>query len=64
MKRKQKPTALYFNRVEKEIKGFARNRINSDLNDQRDMALYYLIMAGKFDTACCEWEQKSSVDKT
>jgi hypothetical protein len=55
---------LYFNRVEKSIKGLARNEINSDLNEQRDMAQYYLKAAGKFDAACHEWEQKSAVDKT
>jgi hypothetical protein len=47
---------LYFNRVEKAIKCLARSRINSDLNEQRDMALYYLKVAGKFDAACHEWE--------
>jgi hypothetical protein len=43
---------LYFNRVKKAITGVARNGINSDLNEQRDMALYYLKAAGKFDAAC------------
>jgi hypothetical protein len=51
---------LYFNRVEKAIKGLDRNGINSDLNEQRDIALYYLKAAVKFDAACCEWEQKTS----
>jgi hypothetical protein len=30
----------------------------------RDIALYYLKTAGKFDVACREWEQKPAVDKT
>ncbi len=46
------------------IKGLLRNGINSNLNKWRDTALYYVEAAGKFDAACCEWEQKLAVDKT
>jgi hypothetical protein len=63
MERKKTPQQ-YFNRVEKAIKGLARNGINSDLNERRDMALNYLKVAGKFNAACHEWEQKPAVDKT
>jgi hypothetical protein len=34
---------LYFNRVEKAMKGRTRCGITSDLNEQRDMVLYYLV---------------------
>ena len=36
---------IYFNRVEKAMKSLAQNGINSDLNKQRDMALYHLKAA-------------------
>jgi hypothetical protein len=36
----------------------------SDLNEQRDMALYYLKAAGYFDAACREWEEKPAANKT
>ncbi len=42
---------LYFNRVEKAMKGLTQTGIHSDLNERRDMALYYLKAAGKFDAA-------------
>jgi hypothetical protein len=42
---------LYFNRVEEAMKGLTQAGINSDLNERRDMALYYLKAAGKFDAA-------------
>jgi hypothetical protein len=45
---------LYFNRVEKAMKGLTQAGINSDLNERRDMALYYLKAAGKFDAAVRE----------
>jgi hypothetical protein len=40
---------LYFNRVEKAMKGLTQAGINSDLNERRDMALYYLKAAGEFE---------------
>ncbi len=54
---------IYFNRVEKAIKSFAWNRINSDLNERRDMALYHLKATGELDAAVCEWEQKPTARK-
>jgi hypothetical protein len=47
---------VYFNRVEKAIQGLTRAGINSDLNERRDMALYYLKATGEFDAAVREWE--------
>jgi hypothetical protein len=55
---------LYFNRVEKAVKGLIRCGILSDLNEQRDMALYYLKAASEFDAACREWEAKPAAKKT
>ncbi len=55
---------IYFNRVEKAMKSLAWNGIISDLNKQRDMALYHLNATGEFDTAVCEWEQKPTASKT
>ena len=37
---------LYFNRIEKAIQELTRARINSDLNECGDMALYYLKASG------------------
>ncbi len=55
---------LYFNRVEKAMRGLTRAGINSDLNKSRDMALFYLKATGKFDVAVCEQEAKPAADKT
>ena len=55
---------LYFNQVEKAIQGLTRAGINSDLNERRDMALYYLKASGEFDAAVREWENKPAVNKT
>ena len=55
---------LYFNRVEKAIQGLTRAGINSDLNERRDMALYYLKASGEFDAAVREWENRPTVNKT
>ena len=55
---------VYFNRVEKAIQGLTRAGINSDLNERRDMALYYLKSTGEFDAAVREWENKPAADKT
>ncbi len=38
---------LYFNRVEKAIQGLTCARINSDLNERQDMALFYLKATGR-----------------
>jgi hypothetical protein len=55
---------LYFNRVEKAMRGLTRAGINSDLNERRDMALFYLKATGEFDAAVREWEAKPEADKT
>ena len=55
---------VYFNRVEKAIKQLKRAGIQSNLNERRDMALYYLKAAGEYDAAVREWEAKPIADKT
>jgi hypothetical protein len=55
---------LYFNRVEQAIKGLTQAGINSDLNERRDMALYYLKATGELDAAVREWEAKPAASKT
>jgi hypothetical protein len=55
---------IYFNRVEKAIKGLIRAGIVSDLNKRREMALSYLKESGEFDAAIRKWEQKPSASKT
>ncbi len=55
---------IYFNRVEKAMKGFTRAGIVSDVNERRDIALYHLKASGKFDAVICEWEQKPAASKT
>ena len=55
---------IYFNRVEKAMKGLTRAGINSDMNERRDMALFYLKATGEFDAAVREWEAKPAADKT
>jgi hypothetical protein len=55
---------IYFNRVYKAIKGLTRAGIVSDLNERRDMEVYYLKVSGEFDVAAYEWEQKPAASKT
>ena len=55
---------VYFNRVEKAVKALTRADITSDMNERRDMALYYLKASGEFDVAVREWENKPAADKT
>jgi hypothetical protein len=55
---------IYFNRFEKAIKGLTRVGIVPDLNERRDMALYYLKASGEFDAAIFKWEQKLAASKT
>ena len=55
---------FYFNRVEKAIKGLARNGITSDLNERPDIALFQLKATGELNPAICEWEAKPAADKT
>jgi hypothetical protein len=53
----------YFNIVEKAIKGLAQNGINSNLNEQMDMTLFFLKATDKFDPAVREWEAKPDAEK-
>jgi hypothetical protein len=55
---------LYFNRVEKAMKGLLRNGITSDPNERRDIALFYLKATGEFDAAVREWEARPAANKT
>ncbi len=55
---------LYFNRVEKAVRGLTRAGINSNLNKRKDMALFYLKAIREFDAAIREWEAKPEADKT
>ena len=55
---------IYFNRVEKAMKGLLRNGINSDLNERRDIALFQFKATGEFDPAVREWEAKPAAQKT
>ena len=55
---------VYFNRVEKAVKALTRAGITSDMNERRDMALYYLKATGEFDAAVRKWENKAAADKT
>jgi hypothetical protein len=55
---------IYFNRVEKAMRGLTRAGINLDMNERRDMALFYLKATGEFDAAVRKWEAKPGVEKT
>jgi hypothetical protein len=59
-----KAQQLYFNRVEKAMRGLTRAGINSNLNKCMDMALFYFKVTGEFDAAVREWEVKPAADKT
>ncbi len=63
MRHQQKPTKV-LNRVEQAIKALTHAGITSNLNEQRDMALYYLKSSGEFDAAVREWENKPATNKT
>ncbi len=39
-------------------------KIDSDLNEQRDMALYHFKATGESDATVHEWEQKPTASKT
>ena len=45
---------VYFNRVEKAVKALTRAGIISDMNECRNMALYYLKALGEFDAVVRE----------
>jgi hypothetical protein len=53
----------YFNRTKQAIRSLARAGITSDLNEQRDMTLYYFKASGEFDVVVREWENKPAVEK-
>jgi hypothetical protein len=55
---------VYFNRVEKAIRQLERAGIQSNLNEHRDMALYFFKASREHDAAVREWEAKPAVDKT
>jgi hypothetical protein len=55
---------VYFNRVTKAMEQLQRAEIASDLNERRDMALFYLKATGEYNPAVREWENKAAVDKT
>jgi hypothetical protein len=55
---------LYFNQVEKAIRQLEPAGIQSNLNERRDMALFYLTASGGYNAAVREWEAKPTADKT
>jgi hypothetical protein len=55
---------LYFNRVEKAIQGLTCAGINSDLNERRDIALFFLKALREFDAAVRDWENRPANQKT
>ncbi len=55
---------MYFNRVEKAIRQLKPAGIQSNLNERRDMALFYLKASGEYDAVVREWEAKPVADKT
>ncbi len=50
---------IYFNRVKKAVKALTRAKINTDMNQLRDMALCHFKASGEFDAAVREWENKA-----
>ncbi len=55
---------LYFNWVEKTIQELIQAGINLDLNECRDMVLFYHKSSGEFDGAIQEWENRPAGQKT
>ncbi len=55
---------IYINRVKKAMKALTRANITSDMNQLRDMALYYLKASVEFDVAVRKWENKAAADNT
>ncbi len=55
---------VYFNRTKKAMKQLKRAGIQFNLNEQRDMALYFLNASEEYDATVGEWEVKPTVDKT
>ncbi len=54
---------VYFNRVKKAIKQLKRAWIQSNLNERKDTALYFLKASGEYNAAVREWEAKPETDK-
>jgi hypothetical protein len=54
---------VYFNRVTKAMEQLQRAGINSDLNERRDKALFYLKNTGEYDPAVREGENKTAATK-
>jgi hypothetical protein len=55
---------VYVNHVTKAMEQLQRAGINSDLNERRDKALFYLKNTGEYDPAVREWENKAAATKT
>ncbi len=55
---------VYFNWVKKTIRQLEQAGIQSNLNEQRNIALFYLKASGEYDAAAREWEAKPAADKT
>jgi hypothetical protein len=55
---------VYFNQVQKAIRQLQPAGIQSNLNERRDMALFYLKASGEYNAAVREWEAKPAADKT
>ncbi len=64
MKLIEERDSVYFNRVTKAMEQLQRAGINSDLNERRDKALFYLKNTGEYDPAVHEWENKTAATKT
>ncbi len=63
MEHQQKPTNLLQQSGEGNERSCSKWN-QSDLNKQRDTALYHLKATGEFDAAVCEWDQKPTASKT
>ena len=48
----------------KAVKALTRASFTSDMNECRDMTVYYFKASGKFDAAVCKLENKPAADKT
>ncbi len=46
------------------MRGLTRAGINSNHNERRGMALFYLKATGEFDAAVREWEAKPEANQT
>jgi hypothetical protein len=55
---------VYFNQVKKTIRQLEPAGIQSNLNERRGMALFYLKASGEYNAVVREWEAKPAADKT